>query len=713
MDQKEQQALSDRIISGLSSAQEARRTSPDQFNIDNWVDYWRAISTNPTNQWYNTSDVRETGKINSSQNSDPSKRVSINYIAQEVLNMVASDLLNPLRWRVRFKFFDPAEKIPINQAIDGEPLEMDPDKYLDRINDVMAYYLSREKLNINDARLRIYGLRYKEGSAYITLDWDADGGPRSVFPKRKNGEKWDVLSGEWSEDGQFFKIPRAPLKITLEEYDANPGKYPPPIKEPVENAQGGFDLEIPQEDEVVPSAEFDSGESFREDVIPQGDPKIAVYGVTQVWWDLEPGEISADRIRGVYIVDYITEAQAKEYYAEKIVYGIKEPVEDGEFTKKGDQGVIGATMDKIKNMVGKGKESPGMLCRVRYRRKPNLRERRSQWFTVVGKTLVRAAECQYGKSFDVSLGVYPFFARPSNDHLEGIPDIAYMYQAQIVANAIDSMILEFIESFPYGSYTTIGQEEPNTNVTAGGGPKIITSDRPLTQATPVGLGQEVFTMKGDMRYIIQYFGRSNQLQPGTRSQDANTATQASIAQAYGQKLTSFNQFNDAGSWQMFLNDLLSLLGQFVKERRQIRANTMQSIQGPAGTMPVAIGQDFDFTSAWLEHVDSIICEPEDLQRKTDEESKRDLTAMMQVMNPADPAEAELLKKLKKRYVELMNEPGIEYPSAQVAQPGAPVGPDAMGDQGPGLAIPTPSAETPLPPNMPAGQKEALNQIQTQ
>jgi hypothetical protein len=64
-------------------------------------------------------------------------------------------------------------------------------------------------------------------------------------------------------------------------------------------------------------------------------------------------------------------------------------------------------------------------------------------------------------------------------------------------------------------------------------------------------------------------------------------------------------------------------------------------------------------------------------------------------------------------VELMNEPGIEYPSAQVAAPGAPAGPDPMGDTGPGLATPDPSAENPIPANMQAGQKEALNQIQTQ
>jgi hypothetical protein len=717
MDIQQQEALSSRILSGLTEAQENRKKSSDQFNIDNWLEYWRAVSTNPTNQWYDTQAVRQYGRIESTQGDDPAFRVSINYIAQEVLNMVASDLLNPLRWRVRFKFFDPNTPLPLNVSVDGEALEIPADKYLDRINDVLNHYLSREKLNINDARLRLYNLRYKEGSSYLTLDWDAEGGPRSIFPKRKrvdgDQEKWDVLAGEWTPDGQYFKIPKPPQRVTSEEYLANVANYPAELADNQALLAGGM-AEIAQEPEMIPAAEFLSGENFREDVLPQGDPKIAVYGVTQVWWELEPGEISAERIKGVYILDYITKAQAVSDYPEKDIYGVVQPVDPKEYSVPGDP-ESGATgmLQKLKNMFGgKDKRGNAMIPRIRYRRKATAHERRSQWFTMLGKTLVRAMECPYGKSFDISLGIYPFFARPSSEHLEGIPDIAYMIQPQVIANAIDSLILSYIESFPYGTYTAPGGDEPNTNVTQGGGPKIITSDRPLTANTPVGLGTEVFTMKADMRYMIQYFGRANQLQPGTRSQDASTAYQASVAQAYGQKLTNFNQYNDAGSWQMFLNDVLTLLRQFVKERRMIPASKMESMPGPQGNLQMLMGDEFEFTSEYLAYVNSVVCEPEDLQKKTDEESKRDVTAMLQMMNPGDPAEAGFAKILKRRFVELMNEAGIEYPKDQVLAPGAPIpGAEAIGDMGPGLAQPeTPAGQAKTPENMPLPQKEAVEQI---
>ncbi len=717
MNPKDQESLAARILSGLGEAQESRRKSSDQFNIDNWLDYWRAVSTNPTNQWYDTQAVRQSGRIESIQGDDPAFRVSINYIAQEVLNMVASDLLNPLRWRVRFKFFDPTKPLPLNFALDGEMLEISADKYLDRINDVLNFYLSREKLNINDARLRLYNLRYKEGSSYLTLDWDAEGGPRSVFPKRKrmdgDQEKWDVLAGEWTPDGQYFKIPKPPQRVTSEEYLANVANYPAELADNQALLAGGV-AEIAQEPEMIPAAEFLSGENYREDVLPQGDPKIAVFGVSQVWWELEPGEISADRIRGVYILDYITKAQAESDYPEKDIYGVVQPVDPKEYSMSGDsEGGATGILQKLKNMFGgKDKSGNAMIPRIRYRRKATAHERRSQWFTVLGKTLVRASECPYGKSFDISLGIYPFFARPSSEHLEGIPDIAYMMQSQVVANAIDSMILNFIESFPYGTFTAPGNDEPNTNVTQGGGPKIITSDRPLTASAPVGLGQEVFTMKADMRYMIQYFGRSNQLQPGTRSQDASTAYQASVAQAYGQKLTNFNQYNDASSWQMFLNDLLTLLKQFVKERRMIMAGKMESMAGPSGNLQLMMGDEFEFTAEFLEYVNSVVCEPEDLQKKTDEESKRDITAMLQLINPEDPSELEFAKTLKRRFVELMNEAGIEYPKDEVLTPGTPItGAEAIGDMGPGLANPDRSVGNAVTPvNMPLPQKEAVDQI---
>lgn len=441
-----------------------------------------------------------------------------------------------------------------------------------------------------------------------------------------------------------------------------------------------------------------------------------------MWWDLEPGEISTARIRGVYLVDLVAEEQIKKDYGQAIIYGQATDITYDDLMAQ-PVGPGTAFFNKLKDMFGLGTQAtkPGgkkPLPRVRYRRFPNVveGERRSQWFTIVGNRLVRAMDCPYGRSFDVSLGIYPFFDRPSPDNIEGIPSVAYMMQQQKVCNATDSLVYSFIESFPYGTYTAVGGGEAKTNVTGGSGPKVISSDRQLNPIQPTPLGPEVFNLKNDMRYMIQYFGRANQLAQGSRSQDLGTATQASIQQQYGQKMTSFTQVNDASSWSMFLNDLLTLLGdgRFVKERRQINSVQTRMVMGQNGQMvPIQYVVKFDFMAPLLNYVDSIVVEPEDLENKTDEESKRDLVAMLQMMNQADPAEMMLVKVIKKRLLELMDEPGIVYPDQQVIQPGTPQGGDGgeVGAPEPGLAAAEAGPETtPVPDNLPEQSKAAIENI---
>ena len=653
-------AIAKEITAGLASVQAKR-----QPLLDNNVGYWRQMATNPDDQWYDTDQVRKHGQLTSVAGEDAEMAVSINYIAQELLNMVASDVLTPLKYRVVLK--QQAAAMELSLPGESAPVE-NLDKYEDRVKDIIDHYLSPCKLNLDDVRKRLYLLRYMEGSGYLTLDWDGDGGNILVHTRRKTKsadgeEKWNVVTGDWSKDGQFYEIPQP----------ARPG-------EPVQHEDGTTapGAPVPQPPLRVPRDEFYGGGEYEERAIAQGDPRVLVYGTSQVWWDVEPGEVCGNRVRGVWIVDFINRAQVQQDYKKKIIYG-----EETDFNIDDVKGVgdaISKAVTWIKARLGMNKDDREQpFVRIRYRRKPRLHmgEYRSQWFTVLGNELVKAEECPYGRTFDVSLGVYPFFDRPDADLIEGKPSVAYMIPPQRLVNAFDSMILDYMEGFPYGVFFAPGgsAEEIKTNVTGGPGPKIVTANRMLTPGTPTPLGQEVFTEKNDMRYLIQYFGRANQLQVGSRSQDADTATQAQIQQAYGQKLTNYNQKLDAISWSWFLNDLKTMLGdpRLVTEQRTV----VGIMQDPRGR---ELAVEFKMEAALFDHVHDIYVEPEDLQNKTAEEEKRDIVAVLSMLNPADPFELDLVRKLKKRYLELANLPGIVYPEQQVIAPGTPSPGDEVGGE---------------------------------
>lgn len=651
---EQEKQIVEKVLAGLRYSQERRKDT----NLENLVPYWRRMSEASDSQWFDMDMVRKHGTIKVIDDDDPQFNVSINYINQELLNMVASDLLAPLEYRILFKFFNPDN--PVEMVIPGMTGGPTADAHTDMVKGVINSYLGPDKLALDDARLRLYNARYQDGTAYLTLDWDGDGGDLRFLPKKRvegveGPEKWEIVAGQWDKDGQFFNLPD----------------------------QAG----------QVPVEEFRKQEMYKEEILAEGEPRLNVLNVFQVYWDLVPGEAGRNTIRGVYLVDHITKTQAKRDYSSLYHYGSSEPIE---WEKLQDGGWLADIVNMVKGIFNR-KASDDAVLRVRYRRRRDALagEKRSVWMTIVGNRLVKISECPYGNSFDVSLGVYPYFARPLRSGIEGQPDIAFMMGSQKVCNAIDGLILEQMNSLPYGAYQSVGNQSPETNITTGAGPRVITANQPMVPIQLPQLDQTPFQQKSDMRYMIQYFGRSNQLSIGSRSQDANTAYQASVQQAYGQKMTSFNQFNDAMSWSMFFNDLKTLLGdpRLIKEIRKVRQVQTQ------GNRQFAM--ELQFQSTLFDYVDSLMVLPDDLRGKSEPEEKADIMALLSICNPMDPAEREFIIKLKKRLVELTNLRGIEYKANEVMMPGTPMPTEpAM----PGR--PEPSA----PVNTTLAEKETLKNI---
>lgn len=618
----DREAIVKEIEKGLTTAQEARKKT----NLERDVKYWTEMCFNPEDQWWSLANLRETGELStlSNKQEDAQFFTTTNFINQEVLTSISNDLLSPIRFRVRVKgprdFFEIPSLMAQNN---GNPIEKDA--YTDRVCDVLYSYL--DKLDINADRERLYLGRYVHGTSYLTLMWDTEGGDVKFLPKRKNGEKWDVVSGEWSKDGQFFDIP-------------NVGK--------------------------IPREQMFSGEEFSMEPLKTGDPKTEVLYVWQVFWN---GESLKDS-DAVWLIDWMSPEEAKKHYSQTILYGKTEETEWDKLKPTAGLTFWENISQKVRQYFDReDKRKPTDYLRIRYRRKPRGYETRSQWFTQLNDTLVRAQECPYGKTFDKSLGIYGFFGRPYPRRVEGVPDMAYMITGQKKYNAISSMILEFINTQPYGAFAATGNPDSlNTNVTSGGGAKVITSNLPLTPVRLPQLGNEVLTERSNALMEIQHFGTSKQLVPGMRSQDLGTATQATIQQAYSQRLTNFNLFRDAKSWKLFLNDLMTLLSdpKHVSEMREV-----ESVVGGQGV-------DVKWSSDLFSGVSELEVEVADLEKKGVEEEKRDIFAGLQMLGQpaamgAGDALNELRQTLMKKWFDISNIEGVDWPEEPVetAQPELP------------------------------------------
>jgi hypothetical protein len=660
IDPKERQDIVSTIYSTLESSQKKRK----ELNFDTLWDYWTMMIFNPDNQWYDTEKLRKDGSIEPLYNDEGGFRVTINYLNQEWLNIVSGEFLSPLKYRVSHKSFLNTDGTlnGANTRMFGDQAElpMVPDDYIDYVKEILGYYVGPDKMNIDVDRERIYAIRGSMGTAYLSQYWDEDSGNFNEVAMTKNGDRWDVISGEWSKDGQMFKMPK-----------------------------DGETLEVPKD-------LFDLGEEFMVDKIPEGEPKTEWLYPQQVFWSNDSEDYR--KCSSVMIIDWISKKDALKRYSETILYGKNEETDFAKITSN-NSGVSGNIISKIKSIassISPSKTTDGGYTRIRVRRRKSPGEKRSQWFTLLDNTLVRAGDCPYSRSFDKSLGVYPFIARPKLGCVEGYPDISFMCSSQRLYNTFRDIGLEHWENKLIGALIGIGGGSGNlkTNITSGGGAKIIDSNVMLSPIQQTNLGPEFYLEINENKSNIQHFGPSKQLLVGARSQDANTATQATIQQAYGQRMTTYNLQRDAISWQMFFQDLFSLLSDpnLVMEKRNI------TVRNRMGDQIKEIEMSWDAST--FDQVGEILVEAKDLVQQSDAERKSLIAEGLQVLGQANPAEAPEIQRTRnqliKKWFEMADLDGVKW---QAITPGTPTiqpEPAAIGLEQPTIA-----------PNMETGENQFM------
>ena len=609
--------------------------------------FWREVAYNPDFQQYNQQKLRNEGVLEVATE-DRRLRVNVNLVNEQLLDMVAKETAEPLAPEIVIDTKDGVIQLPDAEpvATDGVTAPIYPSMTADEFADKSKRYITAETdaMFLESYRERIAYCRRSFGTHYIGLEWDPGRGQRRKYVEAKNGEKWDVVSGTFTRDGDAITV----------------------------NVPG-----------TQRTARYEK-DQWREEYRAEGGPRLVEYFVWQVKWEGKQNDRRESR--GVFLEDYITEQEAKDFYRQSDIYGTKVDVD---WTKQQPETVPADDAMAVPDLrFVNFQAGTKVYRRVRYRRRPAGNEQRSQWFTIIGTTTpvcVRAQACPLAERFDQSLAVYGFIDRLIPGQIEGLPSIAYMITDAIMYNLFRGMEHAILEKMIIGKLLAKGDPKnpPEIGMADSEDVDVIVSPVDLTPLETSHPPAELQGLKMESKQNIQTYSADQALLLGSRTQDMKTATQSVMQQRANQGKVGVNLKRDALEWEIFYNDLVALLS----DERYVTQPRSVSIYGKTGT-GLQYQENFVPTMTFLQHIGAIKIGPQSLLARGQQELENIFTLqrMLPMAAPGMPDPyMQTRNDLVRRTFEIMDITGVRTPPPQVLDEAAAAG--ALGPAPPGAGAP--------------------------
>ena len=610
---------------------------------------WREQAFNPDQERWDLHALRKNGTLKTYNDSSRRIKVNVNLINEQLLDMAAKETAEPIEPDIIVDTKDGRivmdDQPALAEGPAGQPVY---EEYTaDDFADLAKKYLGAEtdKMGLEDARENMAYCRRVYGTHYFGLEWDPSRGDPTKYTTVKNGEKWDVVFGNYQKEQDAIVIPGTGPGSTGQRYETG---------------------------------------QWQEEYRPEGGPELVEYYAWQVIW--EGKQDSRKSANGVFIESYIRADEAKQFYAKAKIYGKEFDVDFSKIEPITVPAIDDNSTPDLRYInFPAGTE---VYRRLFYRRRPQMHEERSQHFTILGNTenaiTVRAQECPYPKCFDKSFGIYLFKDRHLPGHIEGIPTVAFMSTENTLYNLYKGMEYDILDKMAIGKL--FGKGDPNNPPQVGiadntSDVQVIISETDLTELRTSQPPAALAMLKNESKINLQTYSADQTLAMGSRNADLKTAYQASLQDKSNKGKIGVNLKRDAREFTVFYNDLMALLSdeRFVMQPRTVEVETDEDdytrIQKIVPTMK------------FLKGIGAIKIGPKSLISKDEAEISNILQLLSMLPQPQpgfpDP-NAQTRADLVRRLFEIMDITGVQKPKPEILEQTGVMPPGMPGGMMPGM-----------------------------
>ncbi|MDQ7798536.1 MAG: hypothetical protein RDU76_06295 [Candidatus Edwardsbacteria bacterium] len=663
---KDPKKIAEQIVNLLTAAEKERDNSK-LYGI-NWNAVWSycyQMAFSPYQEDWSIKNMRESGKM-LRRNEDGRIRITMNLINEQILDMVSKETANPIE--PELVYGGPVEGVndalPENQTDKrGTPIfvKLTPDQVIDRVTKVLND-VCEKGLKFKNIREKLCQGRRVFGTMAWLLDWDPGQGDYIDTFQVKAGNKWNVVTGEYDADGEGFATVQT--------------------KQLREQAPDFFnDLHIPEGEELGDTLQLDESQ-WRVARTYEGKPVVEML---YPWQIFPVGRVDSHlNTKGWIVRDYVLKSEAQRIYAKENIYGKSAEIKYGDKENGPKEEEVPAiskgSLQELKYFglpVGEK-----VYERLRFFRKPQGMEKRSQRFTMLGGKLVRAYDCRLPRSFDETLGIYMIFDRIVLGMMEAMPTALFMTTPNKLFNDNVSFKYEMLDKMVINKWLAVGGD-PNLSIPEGSETGILVSDLPvkeLRSAEPPTTLTEFIVFSQQM---LQGYS-ADQFMPGTTKEEMPTLGQSQMLNERNMGKIRLNIDRDAEEFSRFYTDLLNMLADknLVSEVREIESEEELELNNGK---KITVAKKYPWTAEMMGVISRAKVGPKSL---ISQEINLQISRIMFFLKTIVPMDTtgnlqKTAVQLIKRLFELMDIPGVDKPQ-EVALANVPQIPGQ-----PGAGIPTP------------------------